>query len=246
MSCSIFAHTWRTKDAEGRLSPSRCSPTHGSHGKKINTDGMRVNPRMELFTSTGRMVTSDPPLQNLEHQICFARSWRLSLVEEREADVQDLQVVRQNHDEECRKPSSPSKNRGNLCETRGLPDLDPGNLAFLCTMHSTHDMCSFFPWAFDIFFSAVWRGWRTTFFIFRRQTFVALVVTRWDDVVGYYLPMLKMCGVIDTLLSLFVSHLQQQPLQDFLKHTKYFGWAESWKDSTNGNAASRGYCGLAW
>lgn len=53
---------------------------------------MRVNPRIDLFTTTGRMVTSDPPLQNLDHGIRLTRSWRLSLAEETEAEVPDLEV----------------------------------------------------------------------------------------------------------------------------------------------------------
>lgn len=51
-----------------------------------------MNPRLELFTSTGRMITSDPPLQNLDHGIRLTRSWRLSLAEEMEADVPELEV----------------------------------------------------------------------------------------------------------------------------------------------------------
>lgn len=38
------------------------------------------------------MVTSNPPLQNLDHRIRLTRSWRLSLAEEMEADVSDLEV----------------------------------------------------------------------------------------------------------------------------------------------------------
>ena len=51
-----------------------------------------MNPRVDMFTATGRMVTSNPPLQNLEHKIRLKRSWRLSLAEEMEAEVPDLEV----------------------------------------------------------------------------------------------------------------------------------------------------------
>lgn len=53
-----------------------------------------MNPSIELFTNTGRMITSDPPLQNLDHKIRLKRSWRLSLAEEMEADVSDLKARR--------------------------------------------------------------------------------------------------------------------------------------------------------
>lgn len=54
--------------------------------------GVRVNPRVDLFTTTGRMIASEPPLQNLEHKIRLKRSWRLSLAEEMEADLPHVQV----------------------------------------------------------------------------------------------------------------------------------------------------------
>lgn len=57
-------------------------------------DGVRVNPRINMFTTTGRMVTSDPPLQNLDHKIRVKRSWRTSLAEEIEAEVSGLEVRR--------------------------------------------------------------------------------------------------------------------------------------------------------
>ena len=57
-----------------------------------DTDGVRVNPVIDLFTTTGRMITSDPPLQNLDHKIRLTRSWRTSLAEEAEAGVPGLEV----------------------------------------------------------------------------------------------------------------------------------------------------------
>ncbi|CAM9444784.1 unnamed protein product [Ectocarpus fasciculatus] len=39
------------------------------------------------------MITSDPPLQNLDHKIVLTRSWRTSLAEEMEADVPGLEIV---------------------------------------------------------------------------------------------------------------------------------------------------------
>ncbi|CAM9111170.1 unnamed protein product [Pylaiella littoralis] len=56
-------------------------------------DGVRVNPRINPFTTTGRMVTSDPPLQNLDHKIRVTRSWRTSLAEETEAEVSGLEMI---------------------------------------------------------------------------------------------------------------------------------------------------------
>lgn len=52
-----------------------------------------MNPVIDLFTTTGRMITSDPPLQNLDHKIRLKRSWRTSLAEETEADVPGLEVL---------------------------------------------------------------------------------------------------------------------------------------------------------
>lgn len=52
-----------------------------------------MNPEIDLFTTTGRMITSDPPLQNLDHKIRLTRSWRTSLAEETEADVPGLEVL---------------------------------------------------------------------------------------------------------------------------------------------------------
>lgn len=51
-----------------------------------------MNPKVELFTTTGRMIVSEPPLQNLEHKIRLKRSWRLSLAEEMEADLPHVEV----------------------------------------------------------------------------------------------------------------------------------------------------------
>ena len=56
--------------------------------------GARVNACIDLLTTTGRMVTSNPPLQNLDHKIRLTRSWRLSLAEEIEAEVPDIEVGR--------------------------------------------------------------------------------------------------------------------------------------------------------
>ncbi|CAM9666820.1 unnamed protein product [Scytosiphon promiscuus] len=56
-------------------------------------DGVRVNPRVDLFTATGRMIASDPPLQKLDHKIRLTRSWRTSLAEEAEADVPGLEII---------------------------------------------------------------------------------------------------------------------------------------------------------
>lgn len=52
-----------------------------------------MNPRVDLFTATGRMIASDPPLQKLDHKIRLTRSWRTSLAEETEADVPGLEVT---------------------------------------------------------------------------------------------------------------------------------------------------------
>lgn len=52
-----------------------------------------MNPVIDLFTTTGRMITFDPPLQNLDHKIRLTRSWRTSLAEETEADVPGLEVL---------------------------------------------------------------------------------------------------------------------------------------------------------
>ena len=51
-----------------------------------------MNPKVELFTTTGRMIASEPPLQNLEHKIRLKRSWRLSLAEEVEAGLPHVEV----------------------------------------------------------------------------------------------------------------------------------------------------------
>lgn len=76
------------------------APASSSFGRLVRAkrwhphlEGVRVNPHIELLTNTGRMVTSDPPLQNLDHKIRLTRSWRLSLAEEMEADVPDVQVI---------------------------------------------------------------------------------------------------------------------------------------------------------
>ncbi|CAM9355747.1 unnamed protein product [Choristocarpus tenellus] len=55
--------------------------------------GTRVHPTVDLFTSTGRMVTSDPPLQTLNHKIYLRRSWRTSLAVEMEAGCLQLTGV---------------------------------------------------------------------------------------------------------------------------------------------------------
>ncbi|CAM9101401.1 unnamed protein product [Discosporangium mesarthrocarpum] len=47
--------------------------------------GSRLHTTLDTFTSTGRMVTSNPPLQMLDHKIVFRRSWRTSLAVELEA-----------------------------------------------------------------------------------------------------------------------------------------------------------------
>ena len=51
-----------------------------------------MNAYIDLLTTTGRMVASNPPLQNLDHKIRLTRSWRLSLAEEIDADVPDIEV----------------------------------------------------------------------------------------------------------------------------------------------------------
>ena len=51
-----------------------------------------MNAYIDLLTTTGRMVASNPPLQNLDHKIRLTRSWRLSLAEEIDADVPDVEV----------------------------------------------------------------------------------------------------------------------------------------------------------
>lgn len=75
-------------------------PASNSFGRLVRAkrwhphlDGVRVNPHVELLTSTGRMVMSDPPLQNLDHKVRLTRSWRLSLAEEIEADVPEVKVI---------------------------------------------------------------------------------------------------------------------------------------------------------
>lgn len=77
------------------LSPASRSLSRLINAKRWHShlEGYRVNPRIELLTSTGRMVTSDPPLQNLDHKIRLTRSLRPSLAQEMDADVPEVKVI---------------------------------------------------------------------------------------------------------------------------------------------------------
>lgn len=77
------------------LSPASRSLSRLINAKRwhAHLEGYRVNPRVELLTSTGRMVTSDPPLQNLDHKIRLTRSLRPSLAQEMDADVPEVKMI---------------------------------------------------------------------------------------------------------------------------------------------------------